>query len=88
MAQYVAHDYADAVASLNPMMGHFPWDRMYLAASYAQLNRFAEARAQLVECRDLRPQGSLLVYASNEPFRNQADLEHLIEGLHKAGLRG
>ncbi|HXV25022.1 MAG TPA: adenylate/guanylate cyclase domain-containing protein [Alphaproteobacteria bacterium] len=88
MAQYVAHDYADAVASLNPMMGHFPWDRMYLAASYAQLNRFAEARAQLAECRDLRPQGSLLVYASNEPFRNQADLEHLIEGLHKAGLRG
>jgi adenylate cyclase len=87
MAQYAAHDYAEAVASLNPMTGSFPWDRMYAAASYAQLNRLDEARAQLAECRRLRPSGSLLEYAANEPFKNPADLDHLLDGLRKAGLQ-
>ena len=86
MAQYAAHDYAEAVASLNPMTGSYPWDRMYSAASYAQLNRIEEARAQLAEWRRLRPLGSLLEYATNEPFKNPADLEHLLDGLRKAGL--
>ncbi|MGH6932194.1 MAG: adenylate/guanylate cyclase domain-containing protein, partial [Dongiaceae bacterium] len=86
MAHYVARDYVQAAKSLNPMIGPFPWDRMYSAASYARLNRMEEARVQLAECRAMRPHGSLLDYAASEPFKNPADLEHLLDGLRKAGL--
>jgi len=86
MAQYCIRDYAEAVKSLNPMIGQFPWERMYSAASYAQLNRIKDAHAQLEECRVLRPHGSFLDYAASEPFRNPADRDHLLEGLRKAGL--
>ena len=86
MAQYAAHDYAKAATSLNPMTSPNPWDRMYSAASYAQLNRIEEARAQLAEWRRLRPQSSLLEYATNEPYKNPADLEHLLDCLRRAGL--
>jgi adenylate cyclase len=86
MTQYAAHDYAKAVASLNPMTSPLPWDRMYSAASYAQLDRLEEARAQLAEWRRLRSQGLLLEQATSEPFKNPADLEHLLDGLRKAGL--
>ena len=85
MAQYAAREYAAAVASLNPMIAPYPWDRMYSAASYGQLNRTEQAQAQLADWRKLRSRDSLLEYATTEPFRNLADLEHLLEGLRKAG---
>ncbi len=85
MANYVARDYAEAIRNLNPMIGATPWNRMYSAASYAQANRIEEARAQLAEYQALRPQDTLLEYATSEPFKNAADLEHLLDGLRKAG---
>ena len=85
MANYVARDYAEAIRNLNPMTGAFPWDRMYSAASYAQADRIEEARAQLAKYCALRPHDPQLAYAANEPFKNPADLEHLLDGLRKAG---
>jgi adenylate cyclase len=86
MAQYTARDYVQAVKSLNPMRAPFPWDRMYLAASYAQLNRIEEARTQLAECGSLGLLGSIAEYAAKEPFKNPTDLDHLLDGLRKAGM--
>ena len=86
MANYVARDYAEAIRNLNPMIGAFPWDRMYSAASYAQADRIEEARAQLAEYQALRPRDTLLEHATSEPFKNAADLEHLLDGLRKAGV--
>jgi TolB-like protein/Tfp pilus assembly protein PilF len=86
MAYYVGRHYEQAIANLNPRMAPGPWGRMYSAASFAQLNRMDEARAQLAECRALRPRGSLMEYASAEPFKNAGDRDHLIQGLRKAGL--
>jgi TolB-like protein len=86
MAHYAARQYTQAVASLEVMGDRSPWDRMYAAAAYGQLGRSEAARAQLREYRAMRPKGSILEYAANEPFKNLADLEHLLEGLRKAGL--
>jgi len=61
---------------------------MYAAASFAQVNRIDEARAKLDQYRALRPRGSLIEYASAEPFKNVADRDHLIEGLRQGGFVG
>jgi len=39
-----------------------------------------------MEWRRLRLRGSLLEFATNEPFKNPADLEHLFDGLRKVEL--
>ena len=87
MAHYVAHDYGQVVATLILNSNHYPWDLMYLAASYAQLNRLEEARQTLVEWHASRQHGSLLDYAKSEPFKNSPDRDHLLEALRKAGLQ-
>jgi TolB-like protein/class 3 adenylate cyclase/Flp pilus assembly protein TadD len=86
MAYYVGRHYEQAVANLDPRMARYAWNSMYSAASFAQVNRMDEAHAQLAELRALRPSGSLIEYASAEPFKNAADRDHLIQGLRKAGL--
>jgi hypothetical protein len=88
MAYYVGRNYDPAIENLNPCIGPMAWDRMYSAASFAQVNRMDEARTQLAECRALRRAGSLIEYALAEPFKNAADREHLVQGLRKAGLSG
>jgi TolB-like protein len=86
MAHYAAREYGQVVIALSASSNRFPWDLMYLAASYAQLNCIEEARQTLSEWRALRQHGSLLAYAKSEPFKNSAHLDHLLEGLRKAGL--
>jgi hypothetical protein len=34
----------------------------------------------------LRPDFSIRVYSEQEPYKDPADLEHLLQGLRKAGL--
>jgi hypothetical protein len=59
---------------------------MYLAASLARLDRRDEARMVLAESFAKRPALSSLPYASNEPYKNAADLEHLLDALRKLAL--
>ena len=86
MVLYLARRYADAVVALNQVFKPDPWEVMYLAASYAQLGRRPEAQAMLAEFQSLRPDTSVLRFATSEPFKNPAELEHLLDGLRKAGL--
>jgi hypothetical protein len=55
-----------------------------MAACHAQLGQFAEARLQVEEVLRLKPDFRL----SDERLRykNPADVEHVLEGLRKAGL--
>ena len=58
----------------------------YLAASYAQSGRPAEARAAAAEALDMEPGFKLRRYAVVEPYSSSADLDHMITGMRNAGL--
>jgi TolB-like protein len=62
------------------------WDPAIMAASYAYLGNMKEARAQAAEVLRMKPDFSIKVYAKQEPFKDSADLEHLLDGFRKAGL--
>jgi hypothetical protein len=63
-----------------------PYIYRYLAVSYAQLDRLAEARALIVETVRLQPSFTLGVWATIEPYESRADLAHMLDGLRKAGV--
>ena len=87
MAMYAAHRYEEAVAAFGRGFAMIdPFTSTYLAAAYGQLGRDAEAKAQVLRFRELKPDMSMLHYASHEPFREHADLDHLLEGVRKAGV--
>jgi tetratricopeptide (TPR) repeat protein len=64
------------------------WPYIYLAAAAAQLGRASEATAALDELRRTRPEitiASLLLWP-NMRIRSQKSLDHILDGLRKAGL--
>jgi adenylate cyclase len=87
MAYYVAHRYAEAIDALKRDTDPELWDLIYLVAAYGQMNCIDEAKAAIVKSELLNPGESLLHYALNEPFKNTTDLDHLTDGLRRAGLR-
>ena len=58
-----------------------------LAAVYSLLDREQEARAAAAEALKIVPKFSLERFAKTIPFKNQADTDHLINALRKAGLK-
>jgi adenylate cyclase len=90
MAYGLARRYEDALATLqtatlrNP---NFPPSHLHLLVSYSELGRDAEARAELAELLRLMPNLSLERHRQIMPFKNPADLEHLLDALRKAGLK-
>jgi TolB-like protein len=78
--------YPDAVASLKRTVNLSIWEQMYLVACYGWLGRLDEARTEIDGFRVKRPGRSLLQYAAVEPYESGADLDHLIDGLRKAGV--
>ena len=58
-----------------------------LAATYAELGREKEARAEVAEVLRINPAYSVERYRGRAPFKNQADLDRVIAALHKAGLK-
>jgi adenylate cyclase len=87
MTLFCARRYDEAVAELsrnfvNPDI----WELMYLAASLGQLGRPEEARLRAVRYASRKPLLSMTQFARHEPFRRAEDLQHLIDGLSKAGV--
>ena len=62
------------------------WHLPYLAICYAHLGRIEEAKTQAAEILRLKPDFSMKWIIAMEPYKNPADLEHLLDGLRKAGL--
>ncbi len=85
LAQYAARQYEDAIMTLRqaPQLGV---GRRILAASLGQLGRVEEARAEALEFLKGNPNFSAQFWASTEPFENEADGQHFVEGYLKAGL--
>jgi TolB-like protein/Flp pilus assembly protein TadD len=82
---YAARRYEEALSATRRIAPHGRyWDHARMAACLAQLGRVDEARAAAQTVLQLKPDFSILA----EPFiyANAADLEHVREGLRKAGL--
>ena len=85
-AEYIARRYEEAVATaMRGPQSSFRTQAL-LAAICAQLNRDTDARRHAAETVRLVPGFSITQFMTREPFRSDADRQHLIEGLRKAGL--
>jgi adenylate cyclase len=86
IALFQARRYGETIETLSRLTKLQPWDYYFLAASYAHLGLIDQARACGAEILRARPGFALAQVGVVEPFQDAADLEHLLEGLRKAGL--
>ena len=90
LAQYMLKRYAEAVAPLRECVSRAPLFRgghERLAATYAQLGRLEEARAEASELLRINPNYTIDGTARQLfAFKHERDEEHFVEGLRKAGL--
>jgi len=62
------------------------WNHYSLAIAYAHLGMEQEAKAHVAEVLRLKPDYSEQWVIVQEPYKNPADLQNLLDGLRKAGL--
>ena len=86
MALYGLGQYAEASAAFERMIVRPKYVVRYLAASYAQSGRPAEARATAAAALNMEPGFNLRRYAVVEPYKSSADLDHMMAGMRNAGL--
>ena len=88
-AHYALKQYEAAIIAgeqaVSRDLNHFA-SHTCLAAAYAQLERIEEARKHATEVLRLKPSFSLRYITEFWPRKNKTDLEHLNDGLRKAGL--
>ncbi|MDA9981380.1 tetratricopeptide repeat protein [Gammaproteobacteria bacterium] len=85
MAYFHLGDYEEALRTLQRMSAPQHGRRM-LAATYAQLDRLEEARAEAKEYLKVTPNFSIAVWAKSEPYTDPNELQRYVNGLRKAGL--
>ena len=89
-AYFMMERYEEAIAafkralSLNP---NFHPAHFYLAASYSELGRLEEARADVAALLRKWPGGSLELARERLPYKDEAVLDRLFDALRKAGLK-
>jgi TolB-like protein len=84
--QYAAGRYQEAVDTLRHEAADGPGVRRSLAGALAQLGRMSEAQEEAREFLLEFPNFSSRQWGSTQPFRNDADRQHFIDGYLKAGL--
>ncbi len=90
-AYFILGRYAEAIDAFNRVLESNPAAErvhLWLAAAYAQAGRAADAAWEVVQVRESNPDLSLERIRQMYPFKHLSDLEHLVVGLRKAGLRG
>ena len=89
-AYFLTGHYEEAIEtfkkSIDRNPDHIP-AHAYLAASYSELGREEEARAEAEELARLSPQTSSEAWKQRLPYKDQAVLERLFDSLRKAGLK-
>ncbi|MCZ6863068.1 MAG: adenylate/guanylate cyclase domain-containing protein [Alphaproteobacteria bacterium] len=89
LSQYAARNYeaaADAATKLTGVAPEHPFGYFNMAAACGQLGRSQEARHALRQGMQYHPDLSKEFIGATWPYKDAADLEHFVEGLHKAGL--
>jgi tetratricopeptide (TPR) repeat protein len=87
---YLLRRYDDAIAAYQEGVRRNPnyiSPHRMLAATYAELGRDKDTRAEVAEVLRIDPAYSIELYRARVPFKNQADLDRLIGALRKAGLK-
>ena len=86
---YMVRDYERAIEAAKMSVQRFPQHvsgHRWLAIALAQLGQTEEARDALAKSIDLAPNYTMERARHTFPFRHEKDLEHLLDGLRKAGL--
>jgi len=86
VAQFQARRYQESIQAINHLSKLERWDFFYLAASYAHLDQMEAARAWVAALQQRFPDITLRQVRLTEPYKDPADVEHLLEGLRKAGV--
>jgi adenylate cyclase len=89
-AYFLAGRYEEAIETLNKILNRnldFMPAHLLLAASYSELGREEEARAEVAEIERLSPQVSLAGLRQRLPYKDQEVSEHLFDSMRKAGLK-
>ena len=96
-AEYFSRQYADALASFGESLNPDPHTDAYIAACYAQLGRFDEASIASTECCEHNRQNPTIEVIEDSDcwrtywfeywhFSDPAMVDHLLDGLRKAGI--
>jgi len=89
-AYFITGRYEEAIETLKRVLDRnsdFMPAHVFLAASYSEIGREEDARAEVAEVERLSPQASLVALRRTLPYKNQAVSERLIDSLRKAGLK-
>lgn len=84
-AYFVLRDYRAVIKTAQGMQNPSEADRL-VAASYAHLGEMEKARTHASEVLRKHPEFTVYAWAKNQPDTDPAEVEHLSEGLRKAGL--
>jgi adenylate cyclase len=91
-AHYMLKQYSKALSLLREGVSRAPnslGGHVWLSATYAQLGKLEEARAEAAEVLRIGPQWTIEgTLARLITFKRTEDAEHLFDGLRKAGLPG
>ena len=89
VAYYLLKEYSEAQRWLREATGRAPnhqYGHAFLAATYAQLGRVEDARAEAAEVLRLNPKYTIGTQKQVSIFKRAEDSDHLVDGLRKAGL--
>lgn len=88
-AQFMLGHYPEAIEALERLvnaMPEFTVGRALLTATYAAVDRDADAREQIQEILEITPTFTLTAISRANPYKQPEDLEHYLSLLRKAGL--
>jgi adenylate cyclase len=88
IAHFVTRQYPEAISALSVNRSRHTkaWVQAYVAACYGLTDEIDRAKYHAAEVLRLMPEFSIARFVSKESFRLSSDSDHLIQGLHKAGL--
>jgi TolB-like protein/Tfp pilus assembly protein PilF len=86
LALYHLRRYADALSAFERISSGPVYIDRFRAACHAQLGQLDEAHAIVAQALTRDPDFSLRQFALVEPYKSRADLDHMIDGMRKAGL--
>ena len=89
IVNYMLKRYGEAVRWLRECTLRMPnvqWPHAWLAAGYARLGQLEEAGAESADVLRINPAFTIESWKRTAPFKDPKDLEHVIDGLSKAGL--
>lgn len=78
--------YGEVIQAINHKSSLQSWDHATLAMAHAYLGHDSDASKEATIAVRMQPNFSIAGWAKTDPYLNPAHLEHIVEGLRKAGL--